>query len=202
MVTARKPSSHHRGPPSGKKKAAGQQKLHVPPKRMRQMLKKMPQGGQEVDRAAVLKAAFPRGSSGSWAASAAGREAMPGTVPGDWNRNLHYRDVLLDDGLKHLRSAGVTGVSTGRTFPAPELAGAHQPGSHRRGTPRGKNTATGHRKPHEPSKISQQMPKEMLQGGQEVDRAAVLKAAFPRGSSGSWAASAAGREAMLQVVLM
>ncbi|XP_023800912.1 uncharacterized protein LOC111941942 [Cyanistes caeruleus] len=195
-------------------------KPHEPSKPMRQMLKKILQEGQEVDGEAVLKAAFPGGSSGSWAASAAGREAMPGTVtvPGDLERNLIYLEVLLNDTLNILENAGAKplaegdlasqptprtealedgeGVSAGRTFPAPGLVAAHKPDSHRRGPPRGNTKATGVMKPHEPSKPMRQMLKKILQEGQEVDGEAVLKAAFPGGSSGSWAASAAGREAM------
>ncbi|XP_023803477.1 uncharacterized protein LOC111945014, partial [Cyanistes caeruleus] len=153
---------------------------------MRQMLKEMLQGGQEVDRAAVLKAAFPGGSSGPWAASAAGREAMPGTVTGDWNHNLHYPEALLDDSLKHLRNAG--GVPAGRTFPAPGLVTVRKPGSHRRGPPSGKNKAAGHQKLHVPSKPMRQMLKEMLQGGQvpTTPRQKWIPAHHGRGSDLYW----------------
>ncbi|CAN8185777.1 unnamed protein product [Coccothraustes coccothraustes] len=218
LVTAQKPSSHHRGPPVGKYKATGHKKPHEPLKIMRQMLKEMMQAGQEVDGKAVLKAAFPGGSRGSLAASAAGREAMPGTVPGDWDQDMDYLEALLGYGLRLLGNAGDEpvgegdlasqpttrteplrdgqGVSAGRTSPASLLVTAQKPSSHHRGPRVGKYKATGHKKPHEPLKIMRQMLKEMMQAGQEVDGKAVLKAAFPGGSRGSLAASAAGREAM------
>ncbi|CAN8185781.1 unnamed protein product, partial [Coccothraustes coccothraustes] len=218
LVPAHKPSSRRRGPPVGKYKATGHKKPHEPLKIMRQMLKEMMQAGQEVDGKAVLKAAFPGGSRGSLAASAAGREAMPGTVPGDWDQDMDYLEALLGYGLRLLGNAGDEpvgegdlasqpttrteplgdgqGLSAGRPSQAPLLVPAHKPSSRRRGPPVGKYKATGHKKPHEPLKIMRQMLKEMMQAGQEVDGKAVLKAAFPGGSRGSLAASAAGREAM------
>ncbi|XP_023802764.1 uncharacterized protein LOC111944229 isoform X1 [Cyanistes caeruleus] len=71
LVAARKPSSHHGGSPRGRNKPTEDKMLSELDRRY------------EMNPKAVLKAAFPGGSSGSWAASAAGREAMPGTVPGD-----------------------------------------------------------------------------------------------------------------------
>ncbi|XP_064287847.1 uncharacterized protein LOC135307134 isoform X2 [Passer domesticus] len=63
------------------------------------------------------------------------------------------------------------GVSAGRTFQTPLLVTARRPGSHRRGPPRGKNKATGHKESHEPSEHMRQMLKEMQQaGGQDWDR--------------------------------
>ncbi|XP_031977030.1 uncharacterized protein LOC116449522 [Corvus moneduloides] len=140
---------------------------------------------------AVLKAAFPGGSSGSLAASAAGREAMPGTGTGDWQHDLDYLESRLDDGLKTSERAGAEpvgdgqatsqpmsttepqredeGVSAGRTSPAPLLVPARKPGSHRRGPPKGKTQATELKKPHEPLRIMRQMLKEMVQGGQEAN---------------------------------
>nr|XP_026655073.1 uncharacterized protein LOC102069031 isoform X1 [Zonotrichia albicollis] len=71
-----------------------------------------------------------------------------------------------------------------------------KPGSGRRGPPRGKNKATGQKKPHEPSEHMREMLKEMQQAGQEADGEAVQKKAFPGGSGGSLTAASAGREAM------
>ncbi|XP_064272018.1 uncharacterized protein LOC135298376 isoform X3 [Passer domesticus] len=87
-------------------------------------------------------------------------------------------------------------MPAGRTFPGPLVDVARKPSSHRKGPPRRKNKATGHKKPHEPLKITGQMVKELLQAEQEVDAEAGQKAAFPEGSSGSVPASAVGLEAM------
>ncbi|XP_023803800.1 uncharacterized protein LOC111945354 [Cyanistes caeruleus] len=106
LDAARKPSSRRRGPPRGKNKAAGHWKPHEPSNTMQQMLKEMLQGGQEMNPKAVLKAAFPGGSSGSWAASAAGREAMPGTAPGDWDRDMEHLKALAHNGLRPMENAG------------------------------------------------------------------------------------------------
>ncbi|XP_023800925.1 uncharacterized protein LOC111941952 isoform X6 [Cyanistes caeruleus] len=193
LLTADKPGSHRRGPPTGRNKATGHKKPREPSNTMQQMLKEMLQGAQEKNQKAVLKAAFPGGSSGSWAASAAaGREAMPGTVPGA--EPLGEGDLASHPTPRTEPQGGgeVTGVWAGSALPAPGLLTADKPGSHRRG----RNKATGHKKPHEPSNTMQQMLKEMLQGAQEKDQKAVLKAVFPRENSGSWSASAAGREAM------
>ncbi|XP_023800922.1 uncharacterized protein LOC111941952 isoform X3 [Cyanistes caeruleus] len=271
LLTADKPGSHRRGPPTGRNKATGHKKPREPSNTMQQMLKEMLQGAQEKNQKAVLKAAFPGGSSGSWAASAAaGREAMPGTVPGA--EPLGEGDLASHPTPRTEPQGGgeVTGVWAGSALPAPGLLTADKPGSHRRGKNkatghkkphepsntmqqmlkemlqgaqakplgegdlaslltsrtephgdgegvsagrifpdtfqdaahkpsshhRGRNKATGHKKPHEPSNTMQQMLKEMLQGAQEKDQKAVLKAVFPRENSGSWSASAAGREAM------
>ncbi|XP_053809343.1 uncharacterized protein LOC128793907 isoform X2 [Vidua chalybeata] len=146
-------------------------------------------------------------------------QAAPLQVRGaDWDHNLHDLDALLDDSLKMLENAGdnpvaesdlasqpisiteplgdAEGVSARRTFPAPLVDVARKPSSHRRGPLAGKNKTTGHKKPHGPSEHMRQMLAEMEQAGQEMEGEAVLKAAFPRGSSDSVPASAAGREAM------
>ncbi|XP_023803242.1 uncharacterized protein LOC111944786 [Cyanistes caeruleus] len=99
---AHKPSSHHRG----RNKATGYKKPREPSNTMQQMLKEMQQGGQEKDQKAVLKAVFPRENSGSWSASAAGREAMPGTVSEDWDRDMEYMEMLVSGGLKTLPDTG------------------------------------------------------------------------------------------------
>ncbi|XP_031977232.1 uncharacterized protein LOC116449633 [Corvus moneduloides] len=216
LVPARKPGSHRRGPPKGKTQAKGEYKDLKPSELLDQMLSDL-ERRREMEAEAVLKAAFPGGSSGSLAASAAGREAMPGTGTGDWQHDLDYLESRLDDGLKTSERAGAEpvgdgqatsqpmsttepqredeGVSAGRTSPAPLLVPARKPGSHRRGPPKGKNKATGDKKSLESNDVLKQIVKE-LQGGQEMEAEAVLKAAFPGGSSGSLAASAAGREAM------
>ncbi|XP_068884402.1 uncharacterized protein [Aphelocoma coerulescens] len=141
----------------------------------------------------VLKAALPGGSSGSLAASAAGREAMPGTGTGDEGAGKASPTASMEGGLEPL---GVSaGVSAGRTSPAPLLVPARKPGSHRRGPPRGRNKPTGVKKSLEKSRQVDQTLSD-LERRREMEAEAVLKAAFPGGSSGSLAASAAGREAM------
>ncbi|CAN8185251.1 unnamed protein product, partial [Coccothraustes coccothraustes] len=220
LDTTHKPGSHRRGPPKGKPKHMADKKSPKPFEVMWQMLKELLQAGQEVDGEAVQKAAFPGESSGSLAASASGREAMPGTVPGDWYRDLDYLEALLENGLKFLEDGGaepvgegdlaskpttgteplgdgqVTGVAAGSTSPTPGLDTTHKPGSHRRGPPKGKPKHMADKKSPKPFEVMWQMLKELLQAGQEVDGEAVQKAAFPGESSGSLAASASGREAM------
>ncbi|XP_031977205.1 uncharacterized protein LOC116449621 [Corvus moneduloides] len=179
LVPARKPGSHRRGPPKGKTQATELKKPHEPLRIMRQMLKEMLQGGQEVDIEALWKAAFPEG----W-------EAMPGkaTGTGDWDQDMDYLEYRLEDGLKTSAHAGAEpvgdgqatsqpmsttepqredeGVSAGRTSPAPLLVPARKPGSHRRGPPKRKNKATGDKKSLESNDVLKQILKEMVQGGQ------------------------------------
>ncbi|XP_053789460.1 uncharacterized protein LOC128782932 isoform X1 [Vidua chalybeata] len=134
---------------------------------------------REMDREAVLKAEFPRGSSGSLAASAAGREVMPGTVTGGWDRDLHHLERLANHGLRVLElgeaerddeddldsqpipitepQGDAEGVSAGRTFPGPLVDVAHKPDSHRRGPLRRKNKPTGDSKSLEESKHLEQI---------------------------------------------
>ncbi|XP_053814601.1 uncharacterized protein LOC128796717 isoform X2 [Vidua chalybeata] len=104
----------------------------------------------EMDREAVLKAEFPGGSSGSLAASAAGREAMPGTVTGDEHARKASPAAWLHADFQPLKPPA--GVSAGKTFQAPFRVAAHKPSSHRRGPPRGKNKPTGDSKSLEASK--------------------------------------------------
>ncbi|XP_053809764.1 uncharacterized protein LOC128794129 isoform X3 [Vidua chalybeata] len=128
---------------------------------------------------AVLKAEFPGGSSGSLAASVAGREAMPGTVTGAWDHGLHHLERLANHGLSvlelgeakrddedHLASQPISiteplgdaeGVSAGRTFPGPLVDVAHKPSSHRRGPLRRKNKPTGDSRSLEASKHLEQI---------------------------------------------
>ncbi|XP_064263147.1 uncharacterized protein LOC135293069 [Passer domesticus] len=180
---------------------------------MWQMLKECLQRRQEIKGEPVQKEAFPGGSSGSVPASAAGREAMPGTDTGDWNRDMGFQEVLMKDGLKFLEDAGAEpagegptsrtealgdaeGVSAGRTSPAPGLDAWPQPSSHGRGPPTGETKDMAGKKFQDPLVIMWQMLKERLQRRQEMKGEPVQKEAFPRGSSGSVPASAAGREAM------
>ncbi|XP_053809344.1 uncharacterized protein LOC128793907 isoform X3 [Vidua chalybeata] len=171
---ARKPSSHRRGPLAGKNKTTGHKKPHGPSEHMRQMLAEMEQAGQEMEGEAVLKAAFPRGSSDSVPASAAGREAMPGTVTGAWEHDLHHLERLANHGLRVLELGeaepvaeggaasqpipstdplgDAEGVSAGRTFPGPLVDVARKPSSHRRGPLRRKNKPIGRSKTLEESK--------------------------------------------------
>ncbi|XP_032927757.1 uncharacterized protein LOC117002584 [Catharus ustulatus] len=248
LGTSHKPSSHLRGAPTEMTKHSTDKKSPRPLEVMRQMLKEMLQGKQDVDGEAVLKVAFP-------GVSIAGREAMPGTVTGDWDRDMDYLEDLLEYGLKFLEDAGAEpagegdlafqptsrtepeengvssgtisptpglhaggppmgkiqdsadkkslepaevtrqilkemlqgkqGVSAGNTVPPPLLIAPGKPSSHRRAMT--KNTAE--KKSPRPFEVMRQMLKEMLQGKQDVDAEAVLKAAFPR-------ISIAGREAM------
>ncbi|XP_053809580.1 uncharacterized protein LOC128794028 isoform X12 [Vidua chalybeata] len=219
LIAPRKPGSIRRGPPRGKNKPRGGKESLESNNILKQIVKKLHKG-HEMEGEAVLKAEFPGGTSGSLAASAAGREAMPGTVTGDWDRKLDYLEALLENGLKILEDVGaepvaeggaasqpipstdplgdaeVTGVSAERTFPGPLVEVAHKPSSHHKGPQTEKIKDTANKISLEPSELMWQMLREMLQGGQEMEGEAVQKEAFPRGSSDSVPASAAGREAM------
>ncbi|XP_023804039.1 uncharacterized protein LOC111945602 isoform X4 [Cyanistes caeruleus] len=128
LVAARKPSSHHGGSLRGRNKPTEDKMLSELDRRY------------EMNPKAVLKAAFPGGSSGSWAASAAGREAMPGTVPGDKGGRKAPPAAWLHEDFKPLEPHA--GVSASRTFQAPFLVAARKPSSHHRGSPRGRNKPT------------------------------------------------------------
>ncbi|XP_064288130.1 uncharacterized protein LOC135307656 isoform X3 [Passer domesticus] len=145
---------------------------------MRQMLKEMQQAGEEVDGEAVQKAAFPGGSSGSVPASAAGREAMPGTGTGAEVAQKASPLAWLHKVLKPLESPA--GVSAGRTSPAPLLIPTKKTGSHGRGPLRRKNKGKGQKKPHEPNNILKHIVTE-LHKGHGMDREALWKVAFPEG---------------------
>ncbi|XP_064288129.1 uncharacterized protein LOC135307656 isoform X2 [Passer domesticus] len=129
---------------------------------MRQMLKEMQQAGEEVDGEAVQKAAFPGGSSGSVPASAAGREAMPGTGTGAEVAQKASPLAWLHKVLKPLESPA--GVSAGRTSPAPLLIPTKKTGSHGRGPLRRKNKGKGQKKPHEPNNILKHIVTELHKG--------------------------------------
>ncbi|XP_032927567.1 uncharacterized protein LOC117002499 isoform X3 [Catharus ustulatus] len=136
------------------------------------------ENGEEMKPEVVQKEAFPRGSSGSVPASAVGREAMTGQAP-----RKASPLAWLHKGLKPLEPPA------GISFPAPFLSRTRKPSSHRKGLPTGKIRDTVNKKTLEPPEATEQMLKEVLQGKQDVDGEAVLKAAFP-------GVSIAGREAM------
>ncbi|XP_057888207.1 uncharacterized protein LOC131088295 isoform X5 [Melospiza georgiana] len=217
LVPSPKPGSHRRGPPTGKYKSTTEKKAHEPSEYMRQRTKEMQQAGKEADGEAAMKAQFPGGSSGSLTASAAGREAMPGTATGDeLARKISPLD-WLNKVLKPLETR--TDASAGRTFPVPLLVPSPKPGSHRRGPLRGKKKATGHKEADEPNNILKQMVEELHKGnaepvgegglasqptfrieplghGEVMEQKAGQKAVFPQASRGRLAAPAAGEEEM------
>ncbi|XP_064262409.1 uncharacterized protein LOC135292105 isoform X1 [Passer domesticus] len=106
LDAAQKASSHGRGPLTGKTKDMAGRKFQDPLEIMWQMLKECLQRRQEMKGEPAEKEAFPGGSSGCMPASAPGREAMPGTGTGDWNRDMGFQEVLMKDGLKFLEDAG------------------------------------------------------------------------------------------------
>ncbi|XP_064287911.1 uncharacterized protein LOC135307263 isoform X4 [Passer domesticus] len=165
---------------------------------MRQMLKEMQQAGEEVDAEAGHKAAFPRGSSGSVPASAAGREAMPGTGTGDEGAGKASPSAWRKKVLKPLEPPA--DVSTGRTSPAspaPTLDAIRKPSSHHSGTPTGKVQDRTDKMSLQPSKQMRQELKEPLQTRQEMGIVLQWKVAFLEGSTpSSVPATAAGRKAM------
>ncbi|XP_056357677.1 uncharacterized protein LOC130258385 [Oenanthe melanoleuca] len=141
----------------------------------------------------VLKALFARGSSGSVPASAAGREAMPGTVTGD--EHEVSRAAQLHEDLQPLEPPAVTGVSAGKTFPNPLADATQEPSSNPRGSLRRKKKPTGNSEMLEDSNLLDQMLSD-LEIRREIEEETGLVAPIPRGSSGSVPVSAAGREAM------
>ncbi|XP_064263054.1 uncharacterized protein LOC135292941 [Passer domesticus] len=208
LDAAQKASSHGRGET---KDMAGR-KFQDPLEIMWQILKERLQRRQEMNGEPVQKEAFPGGSSGSVPASATGREAMPGTGTGDWNRDMGFQEVLMKDGLKFLEDAGAEpagegptsrtealgdaeGVSAGRTSPAPGLDAWPQPSSHGRGPPKGKTRDTAAKMSHEADEFLRQTQKE-APGGQVMDQKALQEEEHSGRSSGSLAALAAGRKAM------
>ncbi|XP_064289300.1 uncharacterized protein LOC135308291 [Passer domesticus] len=161
---------------------------------MRQMLKEMQQAGEEVDAEAGHKAAFPRGSSGSMPASAAGREAMPGTGTGDEVSGKASPSAWMNKVLKPLEPPA--DVSTGKTSPARTGAVTLKPSSRHCGTPTGKIQDTTDKISLEPSKQMRQELKEPLQTREEMDIVLQWKVVFLEGSTpSSVRAPAAGRKA-------
>ncbi|XP_051649230.1 uncharacterized protein LOC127473534 isoform X17 [Manacus candei] len=195
LVAPPKPASHGRGPPRGKSQRPGEKKTHESNEVLKEIMKEL-QKGREMDQGALWQAAFPKGSSGSVPGSAEGREAMPGTGTRDEAAGNASPLDWLHEVLEPLQPPAVTGVSAGRTFPAPLLLVPYKLNSHHRGPPGGKSQHQGEKKSQEPSEGMRQMLKEMLQAGPEMDQGALWQAAFPEGSSGSVPGSAEGREAM------
>ncbi|XP_064287903.1 uncharacterized protein LOC135307257 isoform X2 [Passer domesticus] len=144
---------------------------------------------REMKRKAVLKAEFSRGSSGSLAASAAGREAMPGTGPGGEGAGIGSPAAGMEDGLEPL------GASAGRTFQAPGLVAEHKPSSHRRGPLRGRKKTTKQSESLEESNQADQILTG-LERQRDMDQKALRKAALPGGNDGSVPATDAQREEM------
>ncbi|XP_064287827.1 uncharacterized protein LOC135307100 isoform X3 [Passer domesticus] len=134
-----------------------------------QVLKEMQQEGQAMDQKAVLKVAFP-GVSGGSLEGPAGRKAMPDTGTGTADEVSGKASPLTWLHKVLVLSEPLSGVSAGRTSPAPLLIRTQKPSSHHRDPTRGKNKGKGHQKPHEPSKNMRQMLKELLQAGQDWDR--------------------------------
>ncbi|XP_017592776.1 PREDICTED: EF-hand and coiled-coil domain-containing protein 1 [Corvus brachyrhynchos] len=118
LVPARKPGSHRRGPPKGKTQAKGEYKDLKPSELLDQMLSDL-ERRREMNQKTVLKASFPGGSNGSVPATAAGREAMPGTGTGDWDRDLHHLESLVNDGLRILELDGSEPVGDGQATSQP-----------------------------------------------------------------------------------
>ncbi|XP_064287763.1 uncharacterized protein LOC135307003 [Passer domesticus] len=148
---------------------------------------------REMKRKAVLKAEFSRGSSGSLAASAAGREAMPGTGPGGEGAGIGSPAAGMEDGLEPLGASA--GVSAGRTFQAPGLVAEHKPSSHRRGPLRGRKKTTKQSESLEESNQADQILTG-LERQRDMDQKALRKAALPGGNDGSVPATDAQREEM------
>ncbi|XP_064288201.1 proteoglycan 4-like isoform X2 [Passer domesticus] len=194
LDAAQKPSSHHRGPTTGETKGMAGKKFQDPLEVMWQMLKECLQRRQEMKGEPVQKEALPGGSSGSVPASAAGREAMPGTGTGDEVAGKASPSAWMKKVLKPLEPPA--DMSPGRTSPAPTLDAAPKPSSHGRGPPPEETKGMAYKKFQNPFEFMWQMLKEMLQRSQEVDFEPVQKEAFPGGSSGSVPASAEGREAL------
>ncbi|XP_064287840.1 uncharacterized protein LOC135307124 isoform X2 [Passer domesticus] len=207
LDAAQKPSSHGRGET---KDMAGK-KFQDPLEIMWQMLKECLQRRQEIKGEPVQMEALPRGSSGSVPASAAGREAMPGTDTGDWSRDMGFQEVLMKDGLNFLEDAGAEpagegptsrneplgdaeGVSAGRTSQAPGPDAWPQPSSHGMGPPKGKTQLFAAKTSHDSDEFWRQTQKEATRG-QVMEQKAVQEEEHSGRSSGSLAALAAGRKA-------
>nr|XP_041569317.1 uncharacterized protein LOC116807086 isoform X1 [Taeniopygia guttata] len=173
LVAEHKSVSHRRGPLRGRNKPTGNSKALETYKHVEKMLSDL-ERRREMEGEAVLKAEFPRGSSGSLAASAAGREALPGTVTGDWDRDLKRLERVINHGLRILKSGEAEredeedldsqpipiteplgdgeGVAAEKTFSGPLVDVARKPSFHRRGPLRGKNKHIGRSKSREESK--------------------------------------------------
>ncbi|XP_064244302.1 uncharacterized protein LOC135280391 [Passer domesticus] len=193
LDAALKPSSHHRGTPTGKIQDTTDKISLEPSKQMRQELKELLQTRQEMDILLQWKLAFLEGSTpSSVPASATGSKAMPDTDTGTADRDAGKDSPLAWRSEVVKPSEHSADVSAGATSPTPTLDAAQKPNSHGRGETK---DMTG-MKFHDPLEVMWQMMKEVLQGGQEMKGKPVRKEAFPGGSTGSMPASAAGREAM------
>ncbi|XP_064289299.1 uncharacterized protein LOC135308290 [Passer domesticus] len=196
LDAAHKPSSHGRGPPPEEIKDMAEKKFQDPLEIMWQMLKERLQRRQEMKGEPVEKEAFPGGSRGSMPASATGREAMPGTGPGD-EAGKASPSAWMNKVLKPLEPPA--DVSTGRTSPAspaPTLDAIRKPSSHHSGTPTGKVQDTTDKMSLHPSKQMRQELKEPLQTREEMDIVLQWKVAFLEGSTpSSVPAPAAGKKA-------
>ncbi|XP_064262426.1 uncharacterized protein LOC135298368 isoform X6 [Passer domesticus] len=190
LDAAPKPSSHHRGPTTGETKGMAGKKFQDPLEVMWQMLKECLQRKQEMKGEPVQKEALPGGSSGSVPASAAGRETMPGTGPGDEVAGKASPSAWMNKVLKPLEPPA--DMSPGRTSPAPTLDAALKPSSHGRE----ETKVMADKKFQNLFEIMWQMLKEMLQRRQVMDQKAVQKEEHSGRSSGSLAAPAAERKAM------
>ncbi|XP_023791400.1 uncharacterized protein LOC111935252 isoform X2 [Cyanistes caeruleus] len=98
------------GPPAGKTQAKGEDKSLEPSELLDQMLREL-ERQREMKREPVQQETFPEGSSDSVPDSAAGREAMPGTVPGDWDQDMDYLEALALNNLKLLEDAEAVSVN-------------------------------------------------------------------------------------------
>ncbi|XP_064282352.1 uncharacterized protein LOC135303977 isoform X3 [Passer domesticus] len=195
VVIANKTSLHGRVPPKRKMQDTTEKISLEPSKQMRQVLKKMLQGGKEMKGEPVQMEAFPGGSSGSVPTSVEGREATPGTGTGDEVAGKASPLPWMNKVLKPLEPPA--DVSPGRTSPAPTLDAAHKSSSHGRGSPTGKILNTTDKISLEPSKLMRKELKEALQTREEMDIVLQWKVAFLEGSTpSSVPAPAAGRKAM------
>ncbi|XP_074387646.1 uncharacterized protein LOC141726592 [Zonotrichia albicollis] len=198
LVPARNPSADRRGPPRRKNKPRGETTSLESNNVLKRIVEELHKGN-EMDIEVLWKAAFPEGSSRSLLpAPATGKEEMPDTGTGteDWDTGKASPLTWRFEIVKPTGGSAVTDVTAGTTSPTPGLDNEHQTSSHHRDPPTVKPKHTTARKFQKPFEVMWQLLKEELQGGQEVDAEAVLKAAFPTGSRDSVPASAAGREAM------
>ncbi|XP_023804063.1 uncharacterized protein LOC111945624 isoform X6 [Cyanistes caeruleus] len=196
MVTAHKPSSHHRGLPREKTQNTAEEKSLKQSEIIRQMLKEMLQGGQGMKREPVQQETFPEGIIDSVPNSAAGREAMPGTVTQDKSRGKASPIAWLHKVVKPSAPPAVTGMSARRIVPATGLVTAPTTGSHHSGSPRQKTQDTAEKKSLKRSELIWKMLKEFKQRAQEMKREPVQQETITEGIIDSVPASAAGREAM------
>ncbi|XP_056357627.1 uncharacterized protein LOC130258359 isoform X2 [Oenanthe melanoleuca] len=112
LDAAYKPSSHPRGPPRGKTQAKVENKFMEPSEVLDQMLSDL-ERRRGMKGEALQKEAIPRGSSSSVLASAAGRQAVPGTVTGDWDHNMDYLEALAHNHFEFLEYAEAKAVAEG-----------------------------------------------------------------------------------------